>query len=45
MGPQYQNLAKDPRYASKLTEFKALLPKTKPAEIPGSAGNKKKQAK
>lgn len=42
---EYQNLAKDPTYASKLAELKALLPKTKPAEIPGPAGKKKKQAK
>jgi iduronate 2-sulfatase len=42
---EYQNLAKDPTYASKLAELKALLPKTKPAEIPGPAGKKKKRAK
>jgi uncharacterized sulfatase len=42
---EYQNLAKDPTYASKLAELKALLPKTKPAEIPGRGGKKKKQDK
>ena len=35
---EYQNLAKDPKYASQVAELKALLPKTKPAEIPGPEG-------
>jgi uncharacterized sulfatase len=41
---EYQNLAKDAQYASQLAELKALLPKTKPAEIPVPVGKKKKKA-
>ena len=42
---EYQNLAKDPKYASQVAELKGLLPKTKSADIPGRAGKKKTKAK
>jgi uncharacterized sulfatase len=39
---EYQNLAKDAKYAGQVAELKALLPKTRPAEIPVTKGKKKK---
>ena len=39
---EYQNLAKDAKYASQVAELKAFLPKTQPAEILASRGKKKK---
>ncbi|MCX6892363.1 MAG: sulfatase [Verrucomicrobia bacterium] len=41
---EYRNLAGDPSYAATVAELKALLPKTKPPEIPGRAGKKKQKA-
>jgi uncharacterized sulfatase len=42
---EYRNLAKDPAYAGRLAELKALLPKTMPVEFPRPAGRKKPPAK
>jgi arylsulfatase A-like enzyme len=42
---EYRNLANNPKYAGQVAELKALLPKAKPADIPGQAGKKKKKAK
>ena len=42
---EYRNLAKDPAYAATATELKALLPKTKPTDIPAPTGKKKKAAR
>ena len=41
---EYQNLAKDAHYAGTVAELKALLPRTKPAEVPGAEGRKKTKA-
>ncbi len=41
---EYQNLAKDPNYATQVAELKRLLPKTQSADLPGRAGKKKKKA-
>jgi uncharacterized sulfatase len=41
---EYQNLAKDAKYASQVAELKALLPKTRPAEIPVPTVPRKKKA-
>ena len=40
---EYQNLAKDPKYARRVAELKALLPKAKSADDSRRAGKKKKQ--
>jgi uncharacterized sulfatase len=41
---EYQNLAKNPRHANTVAELKALLPRTKPSEIPAAKGKRKKKA-
>ena len=40
---EYQNLAKDPKYASQVAELKALLPKAKATDLSARAGKKKKK--
>lgn len=40
---EWQNLAKDPKYAKTVTDLKKLLPKTRPAEIPSPKGKKRKK--
>ena len=41
---EYRNLAKDAQYASQVADLKALLPKTRPANLPSQNVRKKKQA-
>ena len=41
---EYQNLAKDPKFAKTVSEQKKLLPLTRPAEIPSQARKKGKKA-
>jgi uncharacterized sulfatase len=38
---EWQNLAKDSRYAKTVTDMKKLMPRTRPAEIPSSSTRKK----
>ena len=42
---EWQNLAKESKHAKTVAELKGLLPKTKPAEIPTTAGAGRKKAK
>jgi uncharacterized sulfatase len=39
---EWQNLAKDPRYAKTVSDMKKLMPRTKPDEIPLPSARKKK---
>jgi iduronate 2-sulfatase len=40
---EWQNLAKDPRYAKSITDMKKLMPRTRPEEIPLPSGKKKNE--
>lgn len=40
---EWQNLAKDPRYAKTITDMKKLMPRSKPDEIPLPSNRKKKK--
>jgi iduronate 2-sulfatase len=42
---EFQNLARDPRYAKSVADMKKLMPRTKPDEIPLPSGKKKAEKK